>query len=143
MAIYIKMQQRQNDKNSSYGKYYTKTVPMGEVTSRDIARSLENRSVLRAGLVEDVLNEVSKEIKSQLQQGKVVSLEGIGRFQLVVVSEGKDHPEDFDLAHDITHVDCKFLPEGHRNPFDGTITRTLTKGVKVKWAPPYDKITGG
>jgi predicted histone-like DNA-binding protein len=137
MAIFIKMQKRLNDKNSSYGKYYTKTVPMGEVTSEDIAQSLENRSVFRAGLVEDVLNEVSKEMKSQLQQGKVVSLKGIGRFQLVAVSEGNEHPEDFDLAHDITRVDCKFLPEGHRNPFDGTITRTLTEGVKAKWAPPY------
>jgi predicted histone-like DNA-binding protein len=139
MAIFLKMEQRISSKNSSYGKYYTKTVPMGEVTSGDIAQSLENRSIFRAGLVEDVLNEVSKEMKSQLQQGMVVSLKGIGRFQLVAVSEGNDHPEDFDIAHDIARVDCRFLPEGHRNPFDGTITRTLTEGVKAKWAPPYDK----
>ena len=139
MAIFIKMQKRLNDKNSSYGKYYTKTVPMGEVTSEDIAKSLERRSVFRAGLVQDVLYEISKELKTQLQQGKVVSLKGIGRFQLVVVSEGKNHPEDFDIAHDITRVDCKFLPEGHRDPFDSTITRTLTEGVKAKWAPPYDR----
>lgn len=78
MAIFIKMEQRKNSKNSSYGKYYTKTVPMGEVTSEDI-------------------------------------------------------------ANDITRVDCKFLPEGHRNPFDGTITRTLTEGVKAKWAPSYER----
>ena len=139
MAIFIKMEQRKNSKNSSYGKYYTKTVRMGEVTSEDIAKSLEKRAVFRAGLVEDVLYEISKELKTQLQQGKVVSLKGIGRFQLIVASEGHDHPEDFDIANDITRVDCKFLPEGHRNPFDGTITRTLTEGVKVKWAPPYDK----
>ena len=57
MAIFIKMEQRKNSKNSSYGKYYTKTVPMGEVTSEDIAKSLEKHAVFRAGLVEDVLYE--------------------------------------------------------------------------------------
>src|SRR5574344_1074791 len=135
MAIFIKMEQRVSSRNSSYGKYYTKTIPMGEVTSRDIAEILEKHSIYRASLVKGILDEVSKEMKWQLQQGKVVSLEGIGRFQLAAVSDGKDHPEDFDIAHDVTHVECRFLPEGHRNQLDGTITRTLSQGVEVKWAP--------
>ena len=138
MAIFIKMQKAWNSKNSSYGKYYTKTIPMGEVTSRDIAEILEKHSIYRASSVKGILDEVSKEMKWQLQQGKVVSLEGIGRFQLAAVSDGKDHPEDFDIAHDITHVECRFLPEGHRVQLDGTIIRTLSEGTEVKWAPHRD-----
>ena len=138
MAIFIKMEQRVSSRNSSYGKYYTKTIPMGEVTSRDIAEILEKHSIYRASLVKGILDEVSKEMKWQLQQGKVVSLEGIGRFQLAAVSDGKDHPEDFDIAHDITHVECRFLPEGHRVQLDGTIIRTLSEGTEVKWAPHRD-----
>ena len=139
MAIFIKMQKAWNSKNSSYGKYYTKTIPMGEVTSKDIAEILEKHSIYRASLVKGILDEVSKEMKWQLQQGKVVSLEGIGRFQLAAVSDGKDHPEDFDIAHDVTQVECRFLPEGHRNQLDGTITRTLSEGTEVKWAPHRDE----
>jgi hypothetical protein len=57
---------------------------------------------------------------------------------LAAVSDGKDHPEDFDIAHDITHVECRFLPEGHRVQLDGTIIRTLSEGTEVKWAPHRD-----
>lgn len=138
MTIFVKMQRCWNSKNSSFGKYYVKTVPMGEVSSRDLALRLEDRAVFRSGLVQDVLNEVAKEMKWQLQQGKTVSLDGIGRFQLVAVSDGVDTPDDFDLTHGIKQVECRFLPEGHRDKINGTIRRTLSEGTKVQWALPNE-----
>ena len=130
MAIKIKLyQQRRKD---LLGKWYGRTVKTGEVTTEELARRISAANSVTESDVYGVIVALVQEMKSDLRDGRTVSLDGFGRFHLTVQSEMVERKEDFDLRKHIRRVLCKFTPAAHRNTFDRTLERPFCDGVDIE-----------
>ena len=69
-----------------------------------------------------------------MHDSHTVVIDGLGRFDLTVESEGVDNPQSFRIDRDIKKVKCRFLPAGKRN-IDGCITSKLSEKQEVEWLP--------
>ena len=139
MALLIRLKQYKNATKSSYGKWYADTVHVGEVHTEEIARRVSENTTFRPGEVKGLIDELVAEMKQQLQDSRVVVLDGFGRFRLTVESEGAETPGDFHLQRSIRKISCKFLASGWHDTDtrrDGEawhIQRNFSKGAKVEW----------
>lgn len=141
MSLFVRLKKYKNKTKSSYGKLYTETVYTGEVHTREIAKAVSENTTFRQGEVKGLIDEIVAEMKRQLQDSQIVVLDGLGRFRLVVESEGVEKEEDFNIKTDIKRIQCKFLPAGTRdaeqtgNKQNGRIKRNFSDGAKVKLWP--------
>lgn len=139
MSLLVKLKKYENHTKSSYGKWYTDTVYTGEIHTTEIAEIISKNTTFRPGEVKGLIDELVSEMKNQLQDSKVVVLDGFGRFRLVVESEGVAEKEDFNLRHHLKRIVCKFLPAGthdagnNGNKKNGPIKRNFANGAKVEW----------
>lgn len=139
MALKIRLKQYKNSSKSSYGKYYAETVLLGEVHTADIARQVSDNTTFRPGEVKGIIDEVVTVMTKQLQDGNAVVLDGLGRFRLMVESEGVEKPEDFNLGRHLKRIVCKFLPASRRIGGDGTANakgrkeQLFCEGADVEW----------
>ena len=88
MSLFVRLKKYKNKTKSSYGKLYTETVYTGEVHTREIAKAVSENTTFRPGEVKGLIDEIVAEMKRQLQDSQIVVLDGLGRFRLVVESEG-------------------------------------------------------
>ena len=141
MSLFVRLKKYKNKTKSSYGKLYAETVYTGEVHTRDIAKAVSENTTFRPGEVRGLIDEIVIEMKRQLQNSNIVVIDGLGRFRLMVESEGVEKKEDFNIQTSIKRIVCKYLPAGKRdaeetgNKQNGRIKRNFSDGVKVKWWP--------
>ena len=132
MAVHIKLIKNNIKRSSSYGKYFAKSVSLGEVTLDEIAAEACRNSGFSAGSVKGVVTELQDILKQRLQEGQTVILPGIGRFSLRVESIGVEDPKTFNIGKHITRIICGFLPSGRR--IQGRhIIYDVCEGVKAVW----------
>ena len=139
MSLKIRLKQYRNSTKSSYGKYYAETVQVGEVHTTDIARQVSANSTFRPGEVKGIIDEVVAVMTRELQDGSAVVIDGLGRFRLVVESEGVEKASDFNIARHVRRIVCKFLPAAHRKGADGEVKsagrreQLFSEGAAVEW----------
>ncbi len=135
MSVFYRLRKSEFKGRPNYGKYYAHTVKMGHVGLDEIELIIQqNCSATRAD-VRLVLTELIDVMKRELQEGRVVELDGFGRFSLSVKSTSVDHPDDFNVRKHITGMKCNFTPTGHRRGLgDRTITRPFFEGCNVQEA---------
>lgn len=144
MSLFVRLKKYKNKTKSSYGKLYAETVYTGEVHTRDIAKAVSENTTFRPGEVKGLIDEIVSEMKRQLQDSNIVVIDGLGRFRLMVESEGVEKKEDFNMQTSIKRIVCKYLPAGKRdaeetgNKQNGRIKRNFSDGVNVKWWPEKD-----
>ena len=82
MAVFYKMMRNEMKCNQNYGRYYAHTVRMGCVGLEELEGLIEKRCTATRGDVRLVLMELVDVMQEELQAGKVVELDGFGRFAL-------------------------------------------------------------
>jgi len=133
MAILIKLEKStKNSTKSSYGKWYGQTVHPNTITTRDLAKKIEQNSTFKESDVVGVLLELKQAMKEYLQDSCVVELEGIGRFRAVAQLEGVDDPKKLDLKRDVKDLTVKFMPSRHSMKSSRKMEIDLLKGAKVE-----------
>ena len=141
MSLFVRLKKYKNKTKSSYGKLYAETVYTGEVHTSDIAKAVSENTTFRPGEVKGLIDEIVTEMKRQLQDSNIVVIDGLGRFRLMVESEGVEKKEDFNVQTSIKRIVCKYLPAGKRdaeetgNKQNGRIKRNFSDGAKVKLWP--------
>lgn len=144
MSLFVRLKKYKNKTKSSYGKLYAETVYTGEVHTRDIAKAVSENTTFRPGEVKGLIDEIVAEMKRQLQDSNIVVIDGLGRFRLMVESEGVEKKEDFNIQTSIKRIVCKYLPAGRRdaeetgNKQNGRIKRNFCDGAKVRMWPGKD-----
>ena len=83
------------DKISKDGKllYYAVPVLNGQISQKDLATEICERSALEEGDALSAFNTLKRLMQKYLSQGKSVRLEGIGTFYVSASSEGCETPE--------------------------------------------------
>jgi len=134
MSLKITLRENKIKSNKSYKKWFARPVHIGEVHTADIAKKIQTNSTFSQGTVKGVIDDFLQEMKQSMESGQTVVIDGLGRFELTIESEGVDDPKDFRIARDIKKVKCKFLQAGKRK-MDGTLSLQLSKDADVDWAP--------
>ena len=133
MAVFYKLRKSEFKGRSNYGKYYAHTMKMGHVGLEEIESIIQQNCTATRGDVRLVLTELIEVMKKELQEGKVVELDGFGRFSLSIKSTCVEKPEDFNVRKHIKGMKCNFTPTGHRRGLgDRTISRPFFDGCDVK-----------
>lgn len=132
MAIRYKLVQNKIGGHESFGKYYARSVKVGEVGMKEIERIIEYNCTLKRSDVRAVLTELVDTIKSKLQDGYTVDLDELGRLSLGVNSEGVYREEDFNARKHITRLVVNYRPNTHRrSQTDRHLVSPLTEGCKL------------
>lgn len=133
MSVFYRLRKSEFKGRSNYGKYYAHTVKMGHVGLDEIELMIQKNCSATRGDVRLVLTELIDVMKNALQDGKVVELDGFGRFSLSVKSTCVDHPDDFNERKHIKGMKCNFTPSGHRRGLgDRTISRPFFDGCDIQ-----------
>jgi len=134
MSLKITLRENNIKSNKSYKKWFARPVHIGEVHTEDIAKKIQRNSTFSQGTVKGVIDDFIQEMKMNMGDGQTVVIDGLGRFELTIESEGVDDPKEFRINKHIKKVKCKFLQAGKRE-MDGTLSFQLSKDADVDWAP--------
>ena len=129
MALQVRIQRMQ--KKGQPDKWYGKTVKRGDVTLQQIAEIISKNNSVTESDVYGVLKALVYEMKSLLQMGQTVKLDGFGNFHLTIESETVDDKKDYRLEQHVKRVKCKFTPASHRIN-DGKLSYYFCEGVKLE-----------
>lgn len=133
MSIFYKLRKHKKGMSNDSDKYYAHTVKQGELSMQDIERIIQDNCTAKRSDVRVVLTELVEVMKQRLQQGYVVNLGEIGKFQLVVRSSCADSKEDFTYEN-IKGLACKFTPQGKRAA-KRKLERSFFEGCKIlRWS---------
>jgi predicted histone-like DNA-binding protein len=80
-------------------KYYAKVQSTGTVTVDELAAAIAYSSSLTDGDVLNVIRGLVYQMNLQLQAGKIVQMEKLGTFRLVIHSRGADDEKSFTTEH--------------------------------------------
>lgn len=138
MSVIIRLIQNNIKRSSAYGKWFGKATSMGEVHNNDLAKSIEHATSFTAGDVEGVLKALVDTMQQEMQSGKTVVIDGLGRFRIALETEGVDKPEDFNRALHIKRMICKFSPATVFDRITRKHSDALCAGCNTSMLPEYD-----
>lgn len=122
----------------NYGKWYAKMVPIGNITSEQLAEEVSHLSTVTRSDMLAVLWSLAAVIRRHLLNSEIVHVDGLGSFRIGFRSRAKDRAEDV-TADDIYGLrvvmtpDRKFQQTGvtERNGRTGYFTGELIRGAEL------------
>lgn len=78
--------------------YYAQAVNNGTVSTKELCENIAEESALTSADVNGVFNRLVRQLRTHLQNGRTVVIDGFGSFRLTVGSKGAVNMEDFDAA---------------------------------------------
>lgn len=144
MSVRLKILQNKITGSKSFGKWYGKSVSLGDVDTKTLAEEISHSTTVTRSDVAAVLIELFRVMREHLQASQTVILDEIGSFRLAVKSTPADKKENF-TANNIKSFRVIYRPvtkfvangiitaKGHRS---GHYVKALTDGVT---AEPFDK----
>ena len=129
MSVKIRIYKNTNSKSEFYGKVYGRVVAGDELSTAEIAQRIEASCTLTEEDVAACIKAFIKQIRTGLQDGKRVVLDGLGAFKVTVKSAPADKEEDFSVKKHIKSVRVLFQPEQRLR--NGKRQTALLDGVKL------------
>ena len=115
--------------------WFARPIHIGETSTEDLASKIEEKCTATHANVVAVLKALTSAMREELQNSKVVRLDGIGTFKIMLNSTGAETPEEFSVTQNITGYHVRFRPEFSRDIATGKSTVELLKGCSVKETP--------
>ena len=128
------------------GLYYPEAVTVGkQVSTKQLAQALSDRSTVTLSDARAVLSELGTVMSTYMAQGRSVQLEGLGSFRYTINAQkqGVETLEEVSPLQ-IKSIRVRFVPETTRNA-DGTVaTRSCQPGAVdgFLWAGDEKKADG-
>ena len=120
------------------GKWYAKMVPIGTITSEQLAEEVSHMSTVTRSDMLAVLWSLAVVIRRHLLNSEIVHVDGLGSFRVGFRARAKDRAEDV-TADDIYGLRVVMTPERkfqqtgvtERNGRTGYFTGELIRGVEL------------
>mgnify|MGYP002436265812 FL=1 len=90
--------------------YYAQAVNNGTVSTKELCENIAEESALTSADVNGVFNRLVRQLRTHLQNGRTVVIDGFGSFRLTVGSKGAVNMEDFDAATMMKKPHIVFTP---------------------------------
>lgn len=116
------------------GLYYPEAVTVGkQVSTKQLAQALSDRSTVTLSDARAVLSELGTVMSTFMAQGRSVHLDGLGSFRYTINATklGVEKEEDVS-ANQIKSIRVRFVPEMTRNADKSVATRTM-QPTAVDW----------
>ena len=145
MSVRFKILQNKITGSKSFGKWYGKSVSLGDVDTKTLAEEISHSTTVTRSDVAAVLIELFRVMREHLQASQTVVLDEIGSFRLAIKSNPADKKENF-TANNIKSFRVIYRPvssfvangyitaKGRRA---GHYIKALTEGVT---AEPFEKV---
>lgn len=82
------------EKSEQWFAVQRKLQKKGGVTNRELAERLSEYTSFNRGDIQGILTELPQVMAQLLQEGRSVTIDGLGTFQTALTSDGFDHPEE-------------------------------------------------
>lgn len=143
----VKYQLKKSERNdNTKGKWYARAVYDDTIDLDELAERIQDRATAKKSDVLAVLTELVEVMNESLSDGKIVKLDGFGRFKIGIESEGTDKAEDWNPQKHVKDIHVNFQSEHERDTATGKFNRQFLTGIKLKEYNFYDepeKDTGG
>jgi len=105
------LKQEKREGSKELGKWYARAVHNSEMSTDELAQLIQrNASVKRADVLA-VLSELSEVMADAIQSGRIVVLDGIGRFKAGISTKPATTAKTFTPAVNIVGARINFQPE--------------------------------
>ncbi len=142
MSILYRKCQNKNASSKTFGKWYGKSVMLGVISTKDLAKEIAHSTTVTYADVLAVLAEMSECMRRHLQNSERVDLDGIGQFKVGLQTAPANNSAEF-TGTNVVGYRINYKPEtyfiangvnaaGHRT---GSYVKDLLDGVTVKEAP--------
>ncbi len=110
--------------------FHPRTIYVGSVNTKKIAREIAEYSSLSTGDVKNSIDNLVTVLTRHLQSSEVVTLDGFGTFRVVMKSRGKGVKNKEEVSASQASLQIHFTPASTRNSDRTVATRSLVTGVK-------------
>lgn len=112
----------------SHGRYYPRIIHSGVVGTEQMFDDIQRNQSIKRSDLNAARTAIVEKFYEYLKDGKILEIEGMGRFKIEVVAEGVDDPKDFDQRKHVKRFICRFNPSSEHG------TKKLYEGIKLKKA---------
>jgi len=137
MAVRYKIYQNTRKNSSTEGKWYARAVAQGVVGTSELAAVMQENCTVKESDIKAVLTELVSVMKTNLQNGMRVKLDGFGSFKIGMSTIPAETAKDFSASKNVKSLHVIFQPEVHIDAAHNR-TRTFLSGCSVKEADLYD-----
>ena len=124
----FELREMKNKAFESHGRYFPRIIHTGEVSTKEMFANISNNQSIKPSDLSAALAAIVDSFYFYLKDGKVLNIEGIGKFKLEVMAEGVDDPKDFDQRKHVKRYVCRFNPSSEHG------VKELYQGIKLKKA---------
>lgn len=99
MSIRFRVMQNKMKGTNNFGKWYGRATVLDEVSTRNLADEISHSTTVTYADVLAVLTELSRQMKSHLQNSQRVVLDGIGAFKVGISTHLVEKSDKFSVAN--------------------------------------------
>lgn len=136
MAVMYKLYQDKRVTSSTKGKWYARAIHPQVIETDALAERIQRNCTVKRSDVLAVLAELVEVMQDELQQSRVVKLNGFGSFKIGLRTKPADKAADFNVTSNVVNYRVNFLPEMTGGGGKGKKrNRKFLDGLKVQEAP--------
>lgn len=136
MAVMYKLYQDKRVTSSTKGKWYARAIHPQVIETDALAERIQRNCTVKRSDVVAVLAELVEVMQDELQQSRVVKLNGFGSFKIGLRTKPADKAADFNVTSNVVNYRVNFLPEMTGGGGKGKKrNRKFLDGLKVQEAP--------
>ncbi len=135
MSIFYRIYQNNNSENKGYGKWYARAVMTSTVTTKELAKVMQENCTLKRSDIEAVLRELSTTMMKELCDSKAVKIDGLGTFKVGISTVGSDTVKEFSAASNVKGFHILFKPEAYLDRNSGRYIKEMLSGCTAKELP--------
>lgn len=137
MAVRYKLYQNTRKGSTTEGKWYARVAVQGVVGTEALTEIMQENCTVKKSDVRAVLTELVSAMKTSLQNGMRVKLDGFGSFKIGMSTKAADSAKEFSVGKNIKGLRVIFQPEVYIDAVHKR-TKTFLAGCTVKEADPYE-----
>ncbi len=136
MAVMYKLYQDKRLNSSTKDKWYARAIHPQVIETDALAERIQRNCTVKRSDVVAVLAELVEVMQDELQQSRVVKLNGFGSFKIGLRTKPADKAADFNVTSNVVNYRVNFLPEMTGGGGKGKKrNRKFLDGLKVQEAP--------
>ena len=132
------MRQEKRETAKEFGKWYARAVHGSDMTTEELAQLIQRNVSAKKSDVLAVLAEMSEVMTDAIQSGRVVVLDGIGRFKAGIATKPATTAKTFTPQKNIVGARINFQPEVKK--VENKFIKKMLEGIQFSEATKNDVV---
>ena len=132
------LRQEKRETAKEFGKWYARAVHGSDMTTEELAQLIQRNVSAKKSDVLAVLAEMSEVMTDAIQSGRIVVLDGIGRFKAGIATKPATTAKTFTPQKNIVGARINFQPEVKKE--GNTFIKKMLEGITFAEATKNDVV---